>query len=192
MKIGNKLEKYIIGLYAAYILVNAYFVFRYLQSDYFFDKLRYDPMFLLLESIPFFTVAIILFKRKYKTQISRTKNRVSQILKYIGLLLFAAFVLFIISLSAYLNSDLQIYFTSQNNPLLANAYLFIRDLIEVVWMAMILIFGVNFLENKGISQRYENLKDLIWTLLIIGILVPFSMSIGLLIYNLALKIRLFT
>lgn len=184
MMIEHKLEKVIFGFYGLFIAANILYLVRTIFALDPIGASMFNPFFFAFFSIPIFAVLKIIYKRKYRGQILKNyQNIFTRRLKFVGIVIFISAIIIFIAFANILNNNLD---TNYNDTPITSIYLMLSDLSKVLWPILFTAFALNFQKKRDINDRNQNLKNLVWSTVFFGLLIPFSKTIGLFFYDLEL------
>lgn len=187
MTAGNKTEKFITASYALFVVASIIFLFAIFILKGSLGIYLYNTLDFALLGIPIFTILKILYKKKYKEIIKKDyQNIFTRRLKYVGMIIFFSAIIIFITYANILNKNLETNYSETYKTPITTIYLIINDLSRIIWPIVFMLFAINYFRNKDINDRYQNLKNLAWTCLFFGLLIPFCKTIGLIIYDLEL------
>lgn len=187
MTTENKIEKFILASYSLLLGASVIFLFAIFFLKDPLGVSPYNTLYFAFLGIPIFTILKILYKKKYKEIIKKDyQNIFTRRLKYVGMIMFFSAIIIFIAYANILNKNLETNYDETDNTPITTIYLMINDLSRVIWPIVFILFGINYYKNKGINDRYQNLKNLAWACLFFGLLIPFCETIGLIIYDLEL------
>lgn len=182
----KKIDKVVGIIYCLFVIIYIILIlFALFLPKY--DSLGLEAVILL----PIFIILEITYRQHHKSEIDKTyHNKFTRILKYVSILLFLISVFTFVITANVLNKSLTSDYIHVYENEFNVAYFLFTEVYRFVWPVIFIFFAINYKINKNSSLRSENLRDLLWAVILVGILTLFSKMIGIVIYDIELLLIL--
>jgi hypothetical protein len=141
-----------------------------------------DQVIFVFLTIPLFFILKIIFWRKNKNYFNKISvNTTSKKLKKFSILIIAAFIL---TIFIYINFSNPSFSADYNFHIIDSFWMIMRNFMNLVVFPIILIFfSLNFIKDKDVNRRNQNLSDLILVMTFSLILINFTKLIAFIAYD---------